>query len=255
MPSPDRYSRRSHLTFVAPAVSNTMSVAPGTGTTTSGRTVLRIASGLAVAGAVAIIVASRLHGGTDPAELQTVLPQYAANPHWKTAHLGQFVGFLFALSSLIILLNYLSNMSGSVVALLGIVSAGTTTAVFAVNQAVDGVAIRYVAENWVNAAPEGRAGAMVLAQAVRHIEQGASALVAFNLGVTLLLCGTAMFTTRVLSKGLGAAALVVGVAYIATGVTLYYVGFAAHVLTFWSSALLLIWLASVAYALWQEGGR
>ena len=232
-----------------------MSVGSGTGTTTSGRAALRIASGLAVAGAVVIIVASRFHGGTDPADLQTVLAQYAANPHWKTVHLGQFVGFLFVLSSLIILLNYLRNRSGSVVALLGIVAAGTTMAVFAVNQAVDGVAIRYVAENWVNAAPEGKAGAMALAQAVRHIEQGVSALVAFNFGLTLLLSGTAMRTSQVLSNALGAAALLVGVAYVATGVALYYVGFAAHVLTFWSSVLLLTWLTSAALVLWRENRR
>ena len=52
---------------------------------------LRVGAALAVVGVVVIVVASRFHGGTDPADLQTVLPQYAANPNWKAAHLGQFL--------------------------------------------------------------------------------------------------------------------------------------------------------------------
>jgi hypothetical protein len=216
---------------------------------------LRAGALLAVVGVVVTIVASHFHGGTDPADLETVLPQYAANPNWKAAHLGQFVGFLFIVGSLIILLSHLKEHSNSVFALLGMVVATISAAAFAANHAVDGVAIRYVAENWVNAPPEGKVAAMNLAQAVRHIEQGLSALVAFNLGLALLLIGAAILVSRVFPKWLGAAALPVGTVYSVAGVSLYYFGFSQHVLSFWSGVLLLIWLFAAAYALWREGGR
>jgi hypothetical protein len=216
---------------------------------------LRVGAALAVVGVVVIVVASRFHGGTDPADLQTVLPQYAANPNWKAAHLGQFLGFLFIICSLIILLRHLKEHSNSVSALLGMIAAVISVATFAVNHAVDGVAIRYVAENWVNAPPEGKVAAMNLAQAVRHIEQGLSALFAFNLGIALLLCSAATLTSRAFPKWLGAAALPVGAVYSVAGISLYYFGFSQHVLSFWSSVLLLIWSFAAAYVLWQEGGR
>ena len=158
------------------------------------RLALRAGAGSAVAGIVVTVVASRFHGGTDPADLQTVLPQYAANPHWKAAHLGQFLGFLLIVSSLIILLRHIKAIADSLSALLGIVVATISAATFAANHAVDGVAIRYVAENWVNAPPDGKLAALNLAQAVRHIEQGLSALVAINLGIALLLSGVAILS-------------------------------------------------------------
>src|SRR5215467_3840283 len=168
------------------------------------RLALRVGAGLAIAGIVVTVVASRFHGGTDPADLQTVLPQYAANPNWKAAHLGQLIGFLFIVGSLIILLRHLKNISDSVSALLAMVIAAISAATFAANHAVDGVAIRYVAENWVNAPPDGKLAAMNLAQAVRHIEQGLSALVALTLGIALLLSSLAILSTRVFPRWLGA---------------------------------------------------
>jgi hypothetical protein len=164
------------------------------------RHALRAGARLAIVGIVVIVVASRFHGGTDPADLQTVLPEYGANPHWKAAHLGLFIGFLCIADSLIILLRHLQETSDSVLALLGMIAVVMSAATFAANHAVDGVAIRYVAENWVSAPPEGKVAAMGLAQAVRHIEQGLSALVAFNLGVALLLC-SGRFFRRGCSRG------------------------------------------------------
>jgi hypothetical protein len=97
--------------------------------------------------------------------------------------------------------------------------------------------------------------AMNLAQAVRHIEQGLSALVALNLGIALLLSSVAILSTGVFPRWLGVAAAPVGVIYLIAGVALYYFGFSQHVLSFWSSVLLSIWLLASAYVLWREAGR
>jgi len=54
-----------------------------------------------VAALVLGAVAMSFHGGTHPEDLQSVLPQYAANTHWELVHLVQFgadvltlIGFL-----------------------------------------------------------------------------------------------------------------------------------------------------------------
>ena len=47
----------------------------------------------------------------------------------------------------------------------------------------------------------------------------------------------------------------VGVIYLIAGVALYYFGFSQHVLSFWSSVLLSIWLLASAYVLWREAAR
>src|SRR5262249_60804162 len=117
---------------------------PATKHTEAKRYALRAGSGLAIVGIVVIIVANRFHGGTDPADLQTVLPEYAANPHWKAAHLGQFIGFLCIAASLIILLRHLQKTSDSVLALLGMAVVVIAATTFAVNHAVGGGAVRYV---------------------------------------------------------------------------------------------------------------
>jgi hypothetical protein len=43
--------------------------------------------------------------------------------------------------------------------------------------------------------------------------------------------------------------------YLIAGVSLYYFGFSQHVLSFWSSVLLLLWLIAAAIVLWREGAR
>jgi hypothetical protein len=183
------------------------------------------------------------------------LPEYAANPNWKVAHLGEFIGSLSMLGSLVILLSYVKERSGSILAVLGLVAATVAASTYAADHAVDGVAIRYAAQAWVNAPPEERAVAFRLAETVRSIEQGLTSFVTLNLGITLLLSGSAIVSSRVFPKWFSGGALLVDVGYLVSGLSFYYLGFSQHALGFWSGILLLIWLLAAARLLWRESYR
>lgn len=202
-----------------------------------------------------LVISALFHGGHNPANLQAVLPEYSANPNWKAVHLGQFVGFLMMIGSVVVLLDYTRVKIGTPFALLGFLTAFVAASTYAVNHAVDGVAIKYVADIYVDASPADKVIAFRLAETVRHVEQGLSSMVAINLGFTLLLCGCAILLSDAFDKWLGSAALMVGSCYIISGLFLNYVGFSQHVFSFWIGNLLLIWLLTVAISLWRESNR
>lgn len=159
------------------------------------------------------------------------------------------------IGSVVVLLDYMRAKSGIVLALLGLFTAFVTASTYAANHAVDGVAIKYVADTYVNASPADRAIAFRIAEIVRRIEQGLSSMVAINLGFTLLLCGCAIVLSGALAKWLGWAALVVGSCYMISGLFLNYVGFSQHVFSFWIGNLLLVWLLAMSVVLWRESNR
>jgi hypothetical protein len=216
---------------------------------------LRVGAALVFLSIPVLVISALFHGGHNPANLQDVLPAYSANPNWKAVHLGQFIGFLMMMGSVVVLLDYIRVKSGTPFALLGILTAFISASTYAVNHAVDGVAIKYVADMYVDASPADKAIAFRLAETVRHVEQGMSSMVAINLGFTLLLCGGAIVITDIFPKGLGWAALVIGCGYTVSGLFLNYVSFSQHVFSFWIGNLLLIWLLAMAISLWRESNR
>lgn len=216
---------------------------------------LRIGATLALLSIPILVTSALFHGGHDPDNLQAVLPEYAANRNWKAVHLGQFVGFLMMIGSIVVLLDYIRLKSGTVFALLGLITASVAASSYAANHAVDGVAIKYVADMYVSALPADKAIAFRFAETIRYIEQGLSSLVALNLGFTLLLCGGAVILTDIFTKLLGWTALVIGCCYIVSGLFLNYLGFSQHIFSFWIGNLLLIWLLFMAASLWGESNQ
>ena len=214
------------------------------------RNVRRFTSVLMIAGPVIAIVAGRFHGGADPQDLLGALPQYAANPYWKAVHLGQFLGFLLIVGALLFVLNDLRRASP--LATLGGVAAVVAASSCAANQAVDGIAIQFVARAFVEAPAQERAVALSIAEAVRHIEQGLSGMVAINLGIALALLGGAVILSRALPSWLGWTAALAGAAQLVIGISLYFLGFSQHVLAFWAGVSLLIWMLAAAVVLWRR---
>jgi hypothetical protein len=212
------------------------------------RNVRRCASVLMIAGVVIAIAASHFHGGTDPQNLVGVLPQYAANPYWKAVHLGQFLGLLLIVGALMLVLNDLRRASP--LATLGGVAAVVALSSYAANQALDGIAIQFVARAFVEAPAQERAMALSIAEAVRHIEQGLSGMVATNLGIAFALLGGAIILSRVLPSWLGWTAALAGAAQLVIGISIYFLGFSQHVLSFWAGVLLLTWMLAASVVLW-----
>ncbi|HEV8338780.1 MAG TPA: hypothetical protein VGR25_03875 [bacterium] len=100
-----------------------------------------------------------------------------------------------------------------------------------------------------------KAVALCLAETVRSIEQGLTSFVTLNLGITLVLSGSAIVSSRVFPGWFGWTAVVVGGGYLVSSLSFYYLGFSQHAVGFWSGILLAIWVLGAGLLLWRESHR
>ena len=84
------------------------------------------------------------------------------------------------------------------------------------------------------------------------MEQGLSGLAVFSWGLALLLAGAAILLGRVFPLWLGWGALLPGAAQLASGISIYFVGFERHRLGVLASLLCLVWTAAAAISMWRE---
>ena len=109
------------------------------------RSSLRIGAVSIVIGVIISSVSAAFHGGHQPHDLVVTLPQYATNSKWIVVHLGQFLGQLLVVGGLVGLNRSITLGSGAALAKLGLVVAVVAISVYAVNQTVDGITIKFVA--------------------------------------------------------------------------------------------------------------
>jgi hypothetical protein len=223
------------------------------------RTVLRLGAVSIVLGALLGLGVGVIHGGSQPWDLQATLPLYAANRWWELVHLGQFVAEVLLLVGLFALYRSIAasgNGVSTALAQLGIIVAVVAEAIYGVNQAVDGIANKFVAQQWVNAPLTEKAAAFRIADAVRHIEIGTSSLFVLSDGISLLLFGLAIAVGHTYPKLLGWAAIALGVAQAVHAVDLANHGFAIVGLlgatTIAASYLEGLWTLALAVCLWRK---
>src|SRR5262245_25372147 len=144
-------------------------------------------------GLVLYFIATALHPGHHPGDLEVTLPEYAADHYWLAVHFAQLAGVLLLGVVLLALAYRLIEAGGwpSALARCGLLTTAVSLAVYAVNQAVDGVGIKFVADSYRGASPADKPDALRLADAVRHLELGTSSLFELLLGTTLVLLGLA----------------------------------------------------------------
>lgn len=205
------------------------------------------------------------HGGTPADDLRVVLPQIAANDYWVVVHLAQFVGDVLVLFGLIALYRSITQGASAgasgALARMGIVVAVVAEGVYAINQAVDGIANKFVAQEWASAVPAEKADAFRLADAVRHIEIGTSSLWSLSGGISLLFFGLAIALDRGYPTFLGWIAIAVGAGQVGSALSLAYDGFPGpssegplvFVLIATSLVALLFYLL-LAFYLWRKAG-
>ena len=85
----------------------------------SARTLLRIGAVAVILGVIIFYIADSFHGGHEPDNLVVTLPQYAANTHWVTVHLGQFIGQFLVAIGVVALYRSITVGPGAALALLG----------------------------------------------------------------------------------------------------------------------------------------
>lgn len=184
-----------------------------------------------------------------------VLPEYAVNANWEVVHIGQLLGYILVLVGLIALQRSITEGRGAALARLGYVTVVVATAVYAINHAVDGVAVKFVADEWVSAAAEEKADALRLAEAVRHIEIGLTSFAELTWGAALLLYGLAITLSDAYPGWLGWAAVAVGIGWLVLGLLVAHNGFTYVTLNMLVSGLLGLWLLVLAVFLWRKAGK
>ena len=220
------------------------------------RDFFRIGAISIIVGTLVGLVAASFHGGSHPSDLEAALPEYAANKYWELVHLSQFLGELLVLFGFAALCRSMTEAASANLARLGMIVAIVAQAVYACNQAVDGVAIKFVAQTWVNAPLAEKADALRLADVVRHIEIGTSSLWVLTRGTVQVLFGVAILLGQSYPKLLGWVGIVIGAGLIAGAFDLALNGFAfagiLGVIGMAASSLSGLWIIVTAFILWRK---
>ncbi len=218
------------------------------------KTLLKIGAVCAILGVLVFLVAGAFHGGHEPHNLAVSLPQYSANTNWVTVHLAQFVGLFLVAIGLVALYRSLTTGPSAALALLGFFATLVSISTYAANQGVDGVAIKFVADEWVNASVADKEVAFRVAEAVRHIEIGLTSLSVLLAGIAFVLFGLAIALSDVYPRWLGWLTGVSGIPWAVAGLGFAYSGFApwAINLTLVSAIGLFVWALIAGVLMWRR---
>jgi hypothetical protein len=223
------------------------------------RALLRVGAVTGIAGVLVQIVMDQLHPAqADPNDSRAAFAEYSHSRIWTAVHLGQFLGTLLLALSLICLARALSRQRGlpGVLAIVGAVTAFLLTAVFTVQMALDGIALRTAVHAWVTATGPQKASAFQVAQGLRDLEKGLSALFHINNGLTLVTLGLSIGLGQLYARWLGWTAVVAGIAFLGGGVVTAYAGFSssAGLLLKPGLLLLVVFMVGICVSMWRRGG-
>lgn len=154
--------------------------------------------------------------------------EYAHSEDWVLVHLAQFLGMLLVTVGLVALATTLARQRGAagIFGLVAAVTALISIAVFAVQMAVDGVALKAAIDAWESAtSATDQAAAYRVADSIRSIEKGLSALFNLTNGLTLLNLGVGLTLSRGHGRRLGWLAALAGVGLLTVGVITARTGF------------------------------
>jgi hypothetical protein len=188
---------------------------------------VRLAGATLSAGVLVSTVAEVIHPHHEPAnDHPRVFAEYAASTTWTWVHYLQFGAALTVIIGFLLLHAAITAYGrDSTLARLGSATAVATLAVFAVNMAIDGIALKRSVEAWVTASPDEQSTRFASAETVRWLEWGANAFFQILLGSTVILFGLAIVRTAVVATVLGWTAAGAGIGLVANGMLTGYDGF------------------------------
>jgi hypothetical protein len=204
---------------------------------------LRLGATAAAAGIVLEIAMEALHPShADPNDSTAAFEEYAHAGSWTDVHIGQFIGTLLIALAMLALSRSLSRqprVAGALAVVAGL-SAVVMAAVFAVQMAVDGVALKGAVDAWASAgSPADEAAAFQVADGIRWIEKGLSGFFHLANGATLVALGLSMALGHRYPRWLGWIGAIAGVGFLVGGRTVAHTGFSAEASTILQVPLLL----------------
>lgn len=218
---------------------------------------------LLIAGAVIGLVANGMHPHSATGDRSVALRSVAESETWVAIHLGIIVAVLLVTGGLVGLAALLSEGAGRALARLGLTAGVTGCAVIMVSTAVDGFAMKPLAEEWVGSAGE-ESALLAVAIAADHIDFAIWTVGMFiYFGLAFVCIGLSMVVSRTFPAfGWIAAASGSGSAFAALTQTVAMGESAlAEAVFLGSSMLITMWAFSVGVLMWRHvdhraiGGR
>jgi hypothetical protein len=208
---------------------------------------------------------TQFHADGDANNHRAVFAEYASSGIWTAVHVGQFAGMAILLAGLLALFFALDvqNESAAWAGRFGAASTVATLALYAVLQAVDGVALKQSVNAWASAPESEKAVRFASAEAIRWLEWGGRSYQDFALGLALLLFGAAVVRTAWVPRRIAYLMGLSGLTYVGQGWAVGSEGFSrtetiAIVLAFVLDLAWMIWLLVVAWRMrdsdaWSAG--
>jgi hypothetical protein len=141
----------------------------------------------------------------------------------------------------------------STLAWIGLALAITTACAFTVLQAVDGIAQKMAVDSWVAAPPEEKAIPFRVAEGIRFIEYGTNSIFRILQGTVAVIFGVAIVRSKIPSKWIGRAGVVMGAITIYAGIEVAYLGFGSLTTIIGISMIIYsIWVGILGGFMWKE---
>ena len=220
---------------------------------------MRVGAVVGVLGVVLQIVMDQLHpSAAQPNDSVAAFREYARSDIWTSVHIGQFFGTLLIVAALLALARSCARQPGSAgaLAVLGAGAAVVTASVFAVQMAVDGVALKAAIEVWVTATGStDQVSAFHLADSIRSVEKGVGGFFQLTNGTALFALGLSVVLGRAYPRWLGWTGAAAGVGFLVGGAVTAHTGFSTEATTVLLVPLLLfvVFLLGACAAMWRRG--
>lgn len=217
----------------------------------------RIGAACAIAGSVLLFVGTYLHPmKADPDDVVAAFTEYAADRLWIASHLTQLAGVTLTVAALLFLAQQLETANGRGWSRLAAGGAIASLAVATALQAVDGIALKAVVDNWAMAPVTQKEIAFHAAFALRQVEVGLASTLSLLFGLTVTVYGVALLHDRAYPKWVAGFAIVAGVPTSIAGVMIAYTEFSglAMAINMLTSSLLLLWILTLGVLMWRRGG-
>jgi hypothetical protein len=225
---------------------------------TAERSLLRIGAVAIPVGLLLQILMEVLHPSTaDPNDSPAAFQEYAASGTWTAVHIGQFFAALLIALALVALARFLSHQGGvaGAFAVGGGVAAVVVAAIFAVQMAVDGVALKETIDAWMKATDAAdKSAAYQMAEGIRWVEKGLSGFFHLVNGAAFLALGLSMALGRSYPRWLGWTGAAAGIGFLAGGVTTAHTGFSTEASTVLVAPLVLgiVFLLGASVCMWRR---
>ncbi len=216
---------------------------------------VRIGSISAIIGPILLLIGTFLHPmQADPNDHVAAFREYAADNFWITSHLIQFFGMFIITVGLVGLYESIKEERGGSLALLGLIISICSLSVFAVLQAVDGITLKAMVDNWVSASETDKIISFNSALAVRNIEIGIAGMFSMLSGISFLLFGLSISISGTYPKWLGWIGAIGGLASLVGGLVMAYTGFSslAMNINMPSGIVMIIWLIIIGIIMWKK---